>query len=900
MINLHNKKIRSETSSVLCLLAAVSITAVSTLADNSALTPFVLPWDDTSSTIVSAADMNSPIKDRWVRVSETGHLVLSEEVPVFSSTDIRSNPTVKEGERIRFMGMNMTFTAGFPPRDMASKVAGRLAKFGFNGVRFHHIDNNWHKMLIDYSKGNSRTLSKEKLDDFHYFISQLKANGIYTDLNLLVSRLFLETDGFPAEISQLGWKNQHILGYFNDHALALQKEYATSLLTSVNPYTGLTMAKDPAIAFVEIINENGIIQKWTEGVLDELPSVFKRQLQTRWNEWLQKRYNSLDELKQAWNFKTIPVGKNMLKNSWNLEVHSGKATMETSSDNSSQSNEIKISVLEPADAAWHIQLNQPGLSQSSGQVMTLSFKAKADQETEMNVSIMQASQPYSNLGLNQKAKLSPEWKQYTYTYLANSDEKNIRPNFGGFALQKRTVWLSDVQLHIGGTLGNLPENASLKEGNIPIQFWQSEIPSTIEARQDWLEFLISLENRYYTQMCTHLREECGYLGLIFGTILANSPAGVQAKMDIVDSHGYWQHPQFPGSEWDSKNWIVNNISMITALRNTFTSCALQKVYGKPFFCTEYQHPAPNQYSAEGPLIMGAYAALQDWDGYWFFDYGTGNGTIDMGRIDNFFSSAAHSSRMANLLFSSYLFRRGDVAPAKEEIVLENTPEKEIKNLLGAGAWGISSSRQLGMKEPYSLRHRVSMSLKSIPGISQTTPPDEIQETTILSDTGELRWETTPGEKRDFIQINTSRSKALLGFTDEREFTLGDISIRPGKTRLGWSTIGITLVEGESFDAPSAKALIIATGQTENTDMLWKDEKKNSVGHNWGKSPVLTECVPFEMTLPVSSDQVLLFSLDPRGNRLKQIPIHDKAGKALLKVNTDSPSKTFWYEVVIKK
>ena len=193
-----------------------------------------------------------------------------------------------------------------------------------------------------------------------------------------------------------------------------------------------------------------------------------------------------------------------------------------------------------------------------------------------------------------------------------------------------------------------------------------------------------------------------------------------------------------------------------------------------------------------------------------------------------------------------------------------------------------------------------MSLKSIPGISQTTPPDEIQETTILSDTGELRWETTPGEKRDFIQINTSRSKALLGFTDEREFTLGDISIRPGKTRLGWSTIGITLVEGESFDAPSAKALIIATGQTENTDMLWKDEKKNSVGLNWGKSPVLTECVPFEMTLPVSSDQVLLFSLDPRGNRLKQIPIHDKAGKALLKVNTDSPSKTFWYEVVIKK
>lgn len=868
------------------------------------LIPFILPWDDTSKTVVSAAGLNSPIAAEWVRVSPSGHLVLSA-APQTSDTD----------PRIRFVGMNMTFEAGLPPREMAPQVAGRLAKFGVNAVRFHHVDNDWCNALLDYSKGDSRHVNAKRLDDFHYFISQLKTNGIYVDMNLLVSRTFKVNDGFPEDLNALSWKTRHILGFFNDHALELQKEYASQILCAVNPYTGLPMAQDPVVAFVEILNENGILQKWKEGDLDQMPPVFQAQLRTRWNEWLKKRYTSAEELRQKWGAQEIPLGPNLLKNAdfsesstkegsldihpWMLENHSGKAELTLDQGHTDGVKALKIKVTQPADLAWHIQLKQSQMSQKAGQLKTISFWAKADKNLKLELNASQEGKTYSNVGLSQSLSLNADkWQHFSFTYVASSTEDNFRPVWGGFANQECTVWISDVRLMDGGTLGDLPKNASLKEGNIPNINFRSGNPAPHTARQDWIEFLISLENRYYQTLCKHLREECGYQGLIFGTILANSPASVQAQMDIIDSHGYWKHPQFPGAEWDSRNWIVENVSMTGYFENTFTSCALQRVKGKPFFCTEYQHPSPNSYNSEAPLIMGAYAALQDWDGFWFFDYGTGNGTADMGKIANFFAMSGHPTQMANMILASHLFRRGDVKPSQEEIVLGMDPETELETLHKAGSWNLATARHLGLPERYALQNRVSMSLGENPkGVTHAKAPEKIEGTKIQSDTGELLWEIPSSGQDSQIQINTLRTKALIGFTDEKEVVLGDVTIRPGKTNLGWSTIAITLLEGENFSSP-AHALLIATGQTENTGMKWTNEKKNSVSNQWGSSPVRTECVPFEITLPVQPFRVEVLALDTRGNPVKKCEVREKEGKALIQSSGDT--ETMWYEIRIRQ
>jgi hypothetical protein len=91
---------------------------------------------------------------------------------------------------------------------------------------------------------------------------------------LLVGRPFNAADGFPPEIEKLDWKDRHIIGFFNQKQIELQKEYARKLLTHRNPYTKLTYTEDPVVAFAEINNEQGLIHSWLGDNVDNLPEVF--------------------------------------------------------------------------------------------------------------------------------------------------------------------------------------------------------------------------------------------------------------------------------------------------------------------------------------------------------------------------------------------------------------------------------------------------------------------------------------------------------------------------------------------------------------------------------------------------------------------------------------------------
>ena len=194
-------------------------------------------------------------------------------------------------------------------------------------------------------------------------------------------------------------------------------------------------------------------------------------------------------------------------------------------------------------------------------------------------------------------------------------------------------WFADVRLQSGGQIGILPSGALLASGTVPnIVFSGGGYTGTPAARRDWLSFLRDLEYAYFDTMTAYLRTNCGYTGIIFGTIMACSPATVQSRLDSIDGHAYWQHPQFPGTPWDPVNWFQPNISMVNTIGddNTLAGLARQRIKGKPFTVTEYEHPSPNYHGAESPLLLAAYAGLQDWDGLWLFAYGPGNDMADMG------------------------------------------------------------------------------------------------------------------------------------------------------------------------------------------------------------------------------------------------------------------------------
>jgi hypothetical protein len=127
--------------------------------------------------------------------------------------------------------------------------------------------------------------------------------------------------------------------------------------------------------------------------------------------------------------------------------------------------------------------------------------------------------------------------------------------------------------------------------------------------------------------------------------------------------------------------------------------------------------------------------------------------------------------------------------------------------------------------------------------------------------------------------------------------MGGITFTPGATQLGWSTLGATLLQGEVF-TNDCTALVIASGWWENTGQVWTDTNKVSVGNQWGRSPVLTEVVPFTLTLPVGTNHVSVWSLDERGQRKAAIPVSGNSSSTTITITTNAGS--IWYELRVAR
>ena len=191
----------------------------------------------------------------------------------------------EDGQRIRFWGVNITdWSKGsrqVPSKEDAPFIAATLARFGVNSVRFQFLDLEEPRGLIAKQGDSTRSMDADQFDREDYFIAELEKRGIYIDFNLLVGRPFHEGDGVKdAALLRQGAKGT---SFFDARLLELQKEYAQQLLTHLNPYTKHKYTDDPAVAIVEINNENAI------NVGFRSPSAFyEDELTGIYNQWLAK------------------------------------------------------------------------------------------------------------------------------------------------------------------------------------------------------------------------------------------------------------------------------------------------------------------------------------------------------------------------------------------------------------------------------------------------------------------------------------------------------------------------------------------------------------------------------------------------------------------------------------
>jgi hypothetical protein len=262
-----------------------------------------LPWADHSAGPTDMTGMNSTQEVLPLTIGTDGHIY-------------------RNGVRYRLFGTNH-FGDCAPSHEYADLMAARLAKFGFNAVRFQGCDSffGWPagRELIDYSPGNGDTLDPVRLDRFDYLLAALRKRGLYFEVPLLNARRFLPGDSgdpdnplpVPPMTATDEWSSDDmemnkVLGFILDPVVAAQQRYARNLLGHVNPYTGLALGKDPAVAMVEIINESGLIHYWLWRRLDELDSRILAELRRKWNSWLLAKYATTCWRTPSWRRRLRP------------------------------------------------------------------------------------------------------------------------------------------------------------------------------------------------------------------------------------------------------------------------------------------------------------------------------------------------------------------------------------------------------------------------------------------------------------------------------------------------------------------------------------------------------------------------------------------------------------------
>ena len=207
------------------------------------------------------------------------------------------------GRRIRFWGVHLTdWSRGsilLPSHEDAALYAATLARYGINMVRLHFLDLPSPRGIIDSSRNDSRSFDAQQLDRLDYQIAEFKKRGIYVDLNLNVGRSYKSGDGVQ-DFDKIQWGKG--LTLFDPRLIELQKEYARNLLTHLNPYTGNEYRNEPAIAIVELLNENALYLGFrapTPYYDEELTRIF--------NLWLQQK-RSPEELKKLRELAAVAEG----------------------------------------------------------------------------------------------------------------------------------------------------------------------------------------------------------------------------------------------------------------------------------------------------------------------------------------------------------------------------------------------------------------------------------------------------------------------------------------------------------------------------------------------------------------------------------------------------------------
>jgi hypothetical protein len=189
------------------------------------------------------------------------------------------------GKPLRFWAINAKFD--FDKPEDYDRSARFLAKMGVNLARLHA------DLAPKDGKSPLDQPDQKEIDRIWRAVAALKKQGIYSVISpywRMKPSAAQGIDGYNGDADAWG------VQYFNPKLRAAYKAWVTKLYGDKNPYTGVRLADDAAVAVISTQNEDSLFFWTFQGIKEPQ----KKLLGHQFGEWLVKKYGSLDKAGEAW------------------------------------------------------------------------------------------------------------------------------------------------------------------------------------------------------------------------------------------------------------------------------------------------------------------------------------------------------------------------------------------------------------------------------------------------------------------------------------------------------------------------------------------------------------------------------------------------------------------------
>lgn len=788
--------------------------------------------------------------------------------------------------QVRFFGTNVGYKDAFPEKSLAMGIAKRLSQLGINVVRFHQMDavNIWNEDYTDFSA--------EELDKLHYFIYCLHQNGIYAYISLHVTYVYRQEE-FTANLQKVFLYGK-ALDIFYEPFIQDQIKYIKLLIGSYNNYTKCYIYEDPGVAFIELNNENDISL-----IIDNADSIkntkFHDSLVSQWHDYLNEKFETYDNFYKRLNEDPIDTSTDLAE-STETKVNLGSAN-ENTCDNNNDKNTYNIHIKAKGTSTISFQLLKMKFFKSS-RFYTIKFKASAEFQTTASINLQYGVSKFEAVTTGVRIELTTELQEYNIEIKINEDLNETKP------VQLSVIFNKDIneyiitkpKIYLGKKTWDPPGDKNLD--SLPLPDCSKNSNDALQFQAEYRLFLNYTQTKTQLRLFDVLRKEFNCTAQ-----LTDSQANYGDYMsfhrkytydDYIDIHYYWAHPTFTeGHSFEIAYYSTDNSALVD--NNYLPTNSLFKIlpfvgHERPFTISELNNPFPNEHQHETFPMIASWAAYHDLDGFYEFSYGQKTKPEDTAYVQNFFQMASNPVLMITAPVAAIMFRTFAVKTANASLTMQ-IPRKALLNA--------NEKRTVKYNNLYSSKQRdLCWKPTRIEFTDDDTEDMKLSSnecenaTTFPYQTEEITWKFDEQNKGLYI-VDSERVKTATGHVKDINFGSFNFSISLQNFAENTATVGVTSLDMKPLEK-SEKILLIVVGRTMNTGQKW-DKDKTTTKENWGKAPVLAECIDISGSfLDGKNAKLHVLNKDGQDNGTLPLQYDENANKWSFASDASNPS--IWYVI----